>query len=758
MNGLEKQFLKKLIINMKNLLFLFLFTFFCTNISIAEIVKKIEITGNNRVSDETVKIYGKITANKNYNENDLNKILNNLNSTNFFENVNLTLINGLLKIELTEYPTINKLVILGEPTKKYEDEIIKIITSKEKDSFIKSNLANDSKIIKNLYSTIGYNFVSVDTKIRKIDDFTLDLIFEINKGEQSKIKKITFTGDKKIREKRLRDIIASEEDRFWKFISRNTNYSKNLINLDTRLLTNYYKSIGYYDVNVNSSSAELKQTGEIEVIYSIDAGTRYLIKKITTNTDPVFDNELFFPLEKDYKKLIGSYYSPFKVKKLLESIDELISTNNLQFVEHSVRETVEEDSITIQFNISEGAKVLVERINILGNNVTNESVIRSALLIDEGDPFTNINMDKSISKIKSKNIFGTVTYEVLEGSKPDLKVVNISIEEKPTGELSAGAGLGTDGGSVAFMIKENNLLGEGNNLSFDVDLSAESLKGTLSYTNPNYDLYGNSLTYSVSSTSNDKPDQGYENTVFSGGVSTQFEQYKDVYASLGITATYDDLQTDSSASSSLKKQNGTYNELLGTYGFMLDKRNRAFMPTEGHVISFAQDLPIYADKAVISNRLSGSIYNEFSENIIGAAKLYAASSHGLGNVDIRLSKRKKLSTSRLRGFKRGKIGPVDGADHIGGNYSTAVNLEASLPKVLPESTKTDIGLFLDFGNVWGVDYDSTIDDSNKIRSSIGAAASWNSPLGPMTFVLSQNIIKASTDITESFNFNLGTTF
>ena len=271
MNGPEKQFLKKLIINMKNLLFLLIFTCLCFKSSNAEIVKKIEITGNSRVSDETIKIYGKINANKNYNESDLNNILNNLNSTNFFENVNLTLVNGVLKIELTEYPTINELIILGEPSNKYLEEIKKIIKSKEKDSFIKNDLANDTKLIKKLYSTIGFNFVTVDTKIRKIDDATLDLIFEINRGERSKIKKITFTGDKKVREKRLRDIIASEEDKFWKFISRNTNFSENLINLDTRLLTNYYKSIGYYDVSVNSSSAEFSKSGEIEIIYSIDA-------------------------------------------------------------------------------------------------------------------------------------------------------------------------------------------------------------------------------------------------------------------------------------------------------------------------------------------------------------------------------------------------------------------------------------------------------------------------------------------------------
>ncbi len=724
----------------------------------AEIVKRIEISGNSRVSEETIKIYGNIILNKDYSKKDLNKILTDLNSTNFFQEIEIDLTNGLLKIDLAEYPVINELIILGEDSKKYKEEIRKIIKSKEKDSFIEKNIARDIKSIKKIYSSTGYNFVKINTKVRERDKNKIDLVFDIQKGERSKIKKISFTGDKKIREKRLRDVIASEEDKFWKFISNNTNFNQSLINLDVRLLLNYYKSIGYYDVEITSSSAELKESGDVEVIYSIDAGNRYVIKKIITNPDSVFDKNIFYPLEKKYNTLVGSYYSPFKVKKLLENIDELIAKNNLQFVEHNVEEIIEDDSIVIKFNIYEGEKKLVERINILGNNVTNESVIRGELLLDEGDPFTELSLSKSISKIKSRNIFSSVKKTVSDGSESNLKIIDINVEEKPTGEISAGAGVGTNGGSIAFIVKENNWLGKGNNVSFDIDASQESLRGTLSYTNPNYDFLGNSLTYSLGSVSNDRPVQGYENTLISAAVGTTFEQYQDVYATLGLSASHDDLQTDDTASASLKKQSGTFSDLTADYGFAFDKRNRSFMPTEGSIISLNQSLPIYADRAYIANRLSASVYNEFSEKVVGAGKLFISTTHGLGDDDVRLSKRQNLSTKRLRGFKRGKVGPVDGSDHIGGNYAAAINLEANLPKLLADSMKTDVGLFLDFGNVWGVDYDGTVDESNEIRSSTGVAANWMSPLGPMSFVFSTNISKAATDKTESFNFNLGTTF
>ncbi len=741
----------------KVFIFIFIYTIFLS-FSKAEVIKNIQIEGNKRVSKETIKLYGDIKLNKNYSEIDLNDILNNLYSTNFFEDVSVQSANGVLKVTVKEYSVIDNIIILGETSNKYKEQIKKIINSKEKGSFIKNNLARDAEIIKRLYSTAGYNFTNVTTKVREIDGETIDLVLDIDKGNVTKISKISFSGDKKVKEKRLRDVIASEESKFWKIISKNTNFNQNLVDLDMRLLKNYYKSIGYYDVNINSNSAELNQSGNVQLTYTIDAGKRYIFKKISTVVDPTFDKNLFFELNDEYQKVIGNYYSPFKIKKLLETIDEIIEKNNLQFVEHNVEEILGDGNIEIKFNIFEGDKVLVERINVLGNNVTNEDVIRGELLVDEGDPFTNLSLDKSVSKLKSRNIFNKVTSKVLNGSKSDLKVINIEVEEKPTGEVSAGAGVGTNGGSFAFTIRENNWLGEGKNVAFNIEVDEESLKGSLNYVDPNYNFLGNSLSYSLSSTTNDKPDQGFKNTIVAASAGTRFEQYKDIFAKLGLSVSYDDLQTLDNASASLKKQSGEFTEISANYGFSYDKRNRAFMPTDGSIVSFEQSLPLYADKAFIDNTLASSNYISVNENIIGAAKFYLTGVNGLGGEDVRLSKRKNLSTKRLRGFQRGKVGPVDGDDHIGGNYAAAINFEAQLPNFLPESSNTDVGLFLDFGNIWGVDYDGSIDDNNEIRSSTGVAASWISPLGPMTFILSTNLAKSGTDKTESFNFNLGTTF
>ena len=732
---------------------------FCLSLPLkAESINNVIINGNKRVSDETIKIYSEINNIKEYSQKNSNLILKSLYETGFFENVEILFEKNTLIVNLKEYPIINQLVIIGEKSKKFEEEIKKIINSKQKKSLIKSNISKDVDLIKSLYSSLGYNFAKVDSKLKKINEENFDLLFEIDRGEKTKISTINFIGNNNVRSKRLKDVIASEENKFWKVISRNTALSQNLINLDIRLLTNYYKSIGFYNVKINSNLAKIIDSQKAELVYSIDEGNRFIIEKISTNVDEVFDKKLFFELNNTYKEYIGEYYSPFKIKAILDEIDEIIANNNLQFVEHNVQQQAYEKTINIIFNIFEGEKVLVERINIKGNTVTNEDVIRGELLTDEGDPYTVVNLEKSVANMKARNIFKDVKYEVIDGSADNSKIVNIEVEERPTGEISAGAGVGTSGGAVAFGIKENNWLGTGKSIQFEMDIDEESLTGVVSMSDPNYNFLGNSLNYFFKSESNDKPDQGYENSVVSAGLNTSFEQYKDLRFTFGSSFSYDDLRTLSSASSSLKKQSGEFSELSLNYGLSHDKRDRSFMPTSGGITNFAQSFPFYADKSFISNTFSHSSYKTLTEDIIGSGKLYISTINGLGSDDVRLSKRKSLSSKRLRGFEKGRVGPLDGVDHVGGNYVAALNFEVNLPNVFPENTNTDLGAFLDFGNVWGIDYDSSIDESNELRSSAGLALNWMSPLGPMSFVLSQNIAKADTDKTESFRFNLGTTF
>lgn len=741
---------------MKKYIVIFLL-FFGTH-SYSEIANKIEITGNNRVGEETIKVYGDISIPSDYKNEDLNRILKNLYSTNFFDDVKVSIENGILKVSVKEHPIINSINIEGEPADKTKKALLERIQLRKNGSFVKNIVSEDIDIIKDLYVSQGYNFTTVESKIEKISENRVNLFFFINKGEKTRISKIYFIGDKKIRDRRLRDIIVSQEDKFWKVITKTIYLNKNNIELDKRLLKNYYKSLGYYDVEILSSNAEIDSNNRTNLTYNINAGARHRIQKISTNVDPVIDKKIFLPLNKKFKKIVGRYYSPFVVKDLLDEVDLLIAKNDIQFIEHSVNEVITNNNIEIKINIYEGSKELVEKINIKGNTVTRESVIRSELLVDEGDPFNSLKLKQSIAKLKARNLFSGVKQEVLAGSSQNTKIINLIVEEQPTGEISAGAGVGTNGGSLAFNIKENNWLGRGIKINTFVEADQETLKGAISVVDPNYNFSGNSLGWFVSSTKNDKPDSGYENNLMQTGITTTFEQYKDLYLTSSLSVTHDDLTVDDTASSSMKKQAGTFTDLAFDYGVRVDKRDKAYMPTSGYISSFSQTVPFYADSPYLRNKFTLSKYNSFGENIIGSFKVFAAAINGLSNEDVRISKRARVPSSRLRGFVPGRVGPVDNKDWVGGNYAASINFETNLPKLLPESSKTDVGLFLDIGNVWGVDYDDSIDESNKLRSSVGINTSWLSPVGPMSFVLSQNLTKASTDETQSFTFNLGTTF
>ena len=457
-----------------------------------------------------------------------------------------------LVIEVVEHPVINEIIVTGEKATKFKDAIKENIKSKKNGPFIKSFVAEDEKMIKKLYSTLGFNFLEVNSKIETFSKKRVNVYFELKKGERTNISKINFKGDRKVRDRRLRDIITSQENKFWKILTQNTKVNPKNLELDKRLLTNYYKSIGYYDVKVLSEIVELQEDYQAEITFNINAGTRYRINKIRTNIDPVLDKSLFLSLDSIYNKTIGSYYSPFLVKKLLDEVDLIISSEDLQFIEHSVNEVINNDNIEVVINIFEGQKTTVDKIQVLGNTVTNETVIRGELLLDEGDPYSQVKVDKSISKLKSRRLFGSVKEEISDGSTPNTKNIKINVEEMPTGEISAGAGIGTNGGSFAFQIKENNWLGRGISVAANADVSQDTVKGSLNFVEKNYNFTGKDLRYNFENVKNDKPDSGYENSVLGAGIGVSYERFKDIYFAPGLSLTIDDLTTNETASELLK--------------------------------------------------------------------------------------------------------------------------------------------------------------------------------------------------------------
>ena len=742
----------------KKIFGLFLLFFLLINEkSFSDVVKKVEIEGNNRISEETIMIFGDISVGKDYNIPDINILIKKLYSTSFFSDISASIENNTLRIIVKENPIIKSIVFDGEKAKKYMEIIKDLLSLRENGPFVENNIKKDINLIKEFYRSLGFYFVKIDAEIARLEKNRVNIKYLIEKGDKAKISKIFFIGDKKIREKKLRDVITSQESQFWKFVSKNVYLSKERIELDKRLLKNYYRNKGYYEVDIKTTNVEYSKGEGFNLTYNINAGKRYKFKKIFANVSETLQKEAFHSLEKDFNKLVGEYYSQKKLKRVLDEIDKLSEQKELQFINHNIEETLDGSGVEVKINIFEGEKVIIERINIIGNSVTNDSVIRSALIVDEGDPFSTLLVNKSINEIKARNIFGKVDYEVSDGSTNDLKVIDISVEEKATGEIVAGAGVGTDGTSFMFSVKENNWLGRGVKLESTLNLSQEKVSGNILVNNPNYNYSGNSAFVSLDVSSTDRSNSsGFRSSKTGFDIGTSFEQYENFYIAPNLSLAFEDIEVDDTASTAVKNMEGNFFNMDLGYQVVKDDRNQKFKPTRGKKVTFRQSIPILQDSSSILNGLDISAYHDFSEDLIGSLKLHSRAINGIDD-DVRLTERLYLPRNRLRGFNTYKVGPKDGDDYIGGNYTTSLNFEAQLPNLLPESYRTDFSLFLDTANIWGVDY-TEIDETNKIRSSVGLSANIFTTIGPLSFTMAQDLSKASTDETETFNFRLGTSF
>jgi outer membrane protein insertion porin family len=734
-------------------------TYFLTFESLSEVVKKIEISGNERITDETIKIFNPVSINDDIDAKKINLILKQLYETNYFEDVKISFNQNILKIIVKEFPIIQNLDYNGIKAQKIRDIILKDLYLKERSSYNKLLLNQDKdKIISNL-KTVGYYFATADVFVEELGDNLVNINYEINLGEKAKIQKISFIGNKIYKDRKLRRVILSEEYKFWKFISGKKFLNEELIAFDSRLLKNFFLNKGFYNVKINSSFAKLMNNNEFELIYNIDAGKKINFGSLNLELPNDYSNDDFVKLRELFEDLTGKPYSINSLDKILEEIDKVALDVQYETVKVDVIEKLTDDKLDLRFILEDTKKFFVERINIFGNNVTHESVIRNQLALDEGDVFNEILANKTVNNLKSLNYFKSVTSEIKEGSKDGNKIINLSIEEKPTGEISASAGVGTSGNTIGAGISENNFLGKGIRLFADLSLSTDTVRGKFSVTNPNF-LNTEKLIYTtVESSETDKlTDFGYKTTRTGFIVGSKFEYLDDFKFGIGTSNYYEKIDTDNSASARQKTQEGDYWDSFLKLDFDYDKRNQKFQTSDGFRGYYTVDIPVISETNSLRNVYNYRYFTELYDENISTVSLYLSAVNSLSNDDVKLSERLNIPSSKLRGFEFGKVGPKDGEDYIGGNYITAVNFSSTIPQILENSQNTDFLLFLDVANIWGVDYDSSLSDSNRIRSAAGIAVDWFTPVGPLNFSLSQPISKAPTDKTESFRFNLGTTF
>ena len=735
-----------------------IFSFLFLNNGFTDTIKKIEVSGNNRISDETIKLFIDVKINDEIDSNRLNDILKNLYNTNFFEDINLSFNNQILLIKVTENSIIESVFYKGIKSDKILNFIKDESSIRSRSSYNESQLKNEKLKIKNVLKSLGYYKSDIDILVEKLENNLVTITYDIKLGKKSKIKKITFIGNKIFKDNKLRNIITSSEYKFWKVLSGRKYLNQNSVILDERLLKNFYKNNGYYNVKINSTFAKLINESEFELIFNINSGSKVSFGDLALNIPSDFDENNFKSVNKLFKKIKGKPYSINLIDTILEKIDEITAIEQYKFIKASVIENIEEEFINLEFIVEEGDKFYVDRINVFGNTITAESVIRNKLMLDEGDPYSEILVNKSINNLKSLGFFKKVNSKIINNDETKTRSINIYIEEKPTGEIYATAGAGTSGASFGFGVKENNFLGNGIKLDSNALISSSQFKGKLSVANPNFKNSDKTLYGSIEGIEADNYNTfGYKTNKTGFSVGTNFEYLNDFYLGLNSSNFYETIETNSTASAQQQSQEGNYWDSFIKFDINYDKRNQKFQTSSGFKSFYSLNLPVISDTNTIMNYYNYSKYFSFYEKNFSSISMYLQSANSLDNNDIKLSERITIPSSRLRGFEYGRVGPKDGDDFVGGNYAYSLNFSSNLPKIFEDAQNLDLLFFADMADIWGVDYNSSI-KGGGIRSSVGIALDWMSPAGPMNFSLAYPISKQTGDKTESFRFNLGTTF
>ena len=739
--------------------FIIIFLIVLTNVTFAEI-KKVNIVGNARVSSATIEslVDKKIS---NIDSIYINNLTKKIYDTDFFADVKISFNQDALTINVIENPIVNFFYINGVKDSDL-DQVNKIITLKENSIFSSSKLKKDIEATREFLNASGYYQALITPEVIKIDNNQINLIINIDKKEISKIKNIYFIGNKYFSNNQLMDVITSTEDGWWKIFSTSA-LSEQRIEYDKQLLKDFYKSKSFYDAQIESAFASIDKNNKFTLTYSINSGKKYKFGDYDLKVSGLaLKEEDINEIKNISNKLLkNEFYSPLTINKINKQITDFLETRRYGNFEINIQDLkVADDKINIIVQLNEGQKSLVNKINIKGNTITEEKVIRDNLIISEGDQLNSSKVKKSIDNVKSKQLFSKVDYKIEDSDKKNFKDLNLFVKEQPTGSISAGVGYGTNGGLFEASVNERNFLGQGINLNFTGRLSSDVIRGELSFVDPNYKNSNKELAASLFSEVDDYSNSGYQNKRAGTRFATKYEIYEDIFFRPNLGVQFDKLEVTGTASSLLRSRQGDFVTTSLGYNFSYDQRDSKFSPTSGSIIYFDQNIAtFFSDIPTVQTGVGATFYKElFSEKFIGSAKAKLANVVAFNDKDVKLSDRIFASASDIRGFEQRGLGPVDSGDHIGGNNLATLSLKSTFPNPIPENLRATTFLFLDMGNVWGADYSSLISDSSKLRTSTGIALDLMSPIGPLSFTYSIPLSKASTDKEQNFLFNIGSSF
>lgn len=732
-------------------------------------IANIRIDGTERIEPATVLSYLSVKPGDPFSADAVNQSLKQLYATGLFADVKLAREGNTLVVKVVENPIINRIAFEGNDHID-TTQLQKEVQLQPRIVYTRTKVQADVQRILDLYRRNGRFAATVVPKIIEQSQNRVDLVFEINEGPKTGISHIVFVGNTHFSSSELRDQIQTKESAWYRFLSNSDTYDPDRLNADKEALRRFYLTQGYADFRVISAVAELnpKRT-DFYITFTVEEGERYKFGKIGLKTSlPSLDPE---KLRDQVTTKTGDWYDAQKIEDSISNLTTALG--NLQYaftdIKPEIHRNRETHTIDLTYQIDEGPKVFVQRIEITGNVRTEDKVIRREMQLAEGDPFNASKLARSEQRIKDLDFFEKVDVKTRQGSAPDQTIIDVNVAEKSTGSVSLGAGYSTSDGPLGdFGIREKNLLGKGEDLRFDAQVSGRTQNFNIGFTEPYLFDRPLSAGFDLFRTVQDNQKQSdfnEENTGFRLRMGYHLSEH--LTQNLNYTLSDERISdVSSTASRFIREQQGS--RLTSSIGqeLLYDRRNSKLNPTDGYFVRLNNDLAGFGgDAKYFRSRLGGGIYfplaDQWTLHTFGELGYIV----GIGQ-NVSIGDRFFLGGDSLRGFADAGVGPRDltnGVDDaLGGTRYYRGSAQLDFPIGLPKEYGLLAHIFTDYGSLMGPDAKpqsgETFGNSNALRLSVGGGFSWQSPLGPIQIDLGMPVLKQSYDKTEVFRFSFGTQF
>ena len=727
-------------------------------------ILEVIVQGAKRIDPETIIAFGQFELGERLDDVKLNEIIKNLFNTGLFADVKLSLQDGLLTVVVEENPLINRVIFEGNDRIDTED-LEKELQLKPRRVLTRTKVQQDTQRLIDIYRLTGRFGVKVEPQLVMLEQNRVDLIFEIDEGELSKIKKISFIGNEKFSDSKLRDVIQSKEDAFYRFLTSDDTYDPDRLDFDGELLRRFYSNNGFIDFQVVSTVAEFSIGDEsFAVTFTLDEGKRYKLGKIILESaveDINIEN-----LHHLYKELEGRWYNARLVNKAVDRLVGQLGVDGFAFVDikRKIKRKANNEAVDLALYIAKTPRVYVERINIEGNSRTLDSVIRREFDLIEGDAFNISKLRRARRSIRNLGFFSKAKVDSLAGSAKDKTIIRVSVEEKSTGEISLGAGFSSQDGPLANIgIRERNLLGKGQDLTFNFKGSAARQEFKISFTEPYFLERDVSAGFDlVQSTTDRQTESSFDERKAGGGLRLGYSLGPDLRQRLRYSFERTQIRNvDDQASIFIKEQEGNNTVSQVSHTTSYDQLDNRRQPSKGYAVSLTNDLAgLGGDARHLRSKLRAGYFVPILEDQVLSFRLEAGHIKGIGE-DIKIGERFFLGGRKIRGFAPSGIGPRDleTKDVLGGNHYYTGSVELRFPIGLPNELGLKASIFSDVGSLSGLDQNSSqIEDSSALRATVGMGLSWATGIGLMRLDFASAMLKEELDETEFISFSFGTGF